>query len=202
MVSVWKILNSRVSTSKISGTLVLPTEHRSQPSSTFSMLVQCVLYTVQSIVFCLDMWMVPRHLGQCLAFSTNLCWLNEWRWRLCLSYLYCLHQGMCSLLIQPLYRIICEIIELAKPLYKNNCYTTGCWLDPFYGMTWKSLKTWKIVYFSSDLDKSIIYKKFKAINWSFHCNYLYYCICDEMLGRKHLKTLGWFILDVTSIRFD
>jgi hypothetical protein len=122
--------------------------------------------------------------------STNLCWLNEWRWGLCLSYLYCLRQGMCSLLIQPLYRIICGIIELAWPLYKNNCYTTGCWLDPFYGMTWKSLKTWKIVYFSSDMDKSIIYEKFKGINWSLHCNYLYYLICDGMLGTKHLKTFG------------
>ena len=47
--------------------LVFPSEHRSQPSSTFSILVQGVLYTVQSIVFYLDLWMDPQHLGQCLA---------------------------------------------------------------------------------------------------------------------------------------
>ena len=46
------------------------------------------------------------------------------------------------------------------------------------------------MYFSSDLDKSLIYEKFKGINLSLHCNYLYYLICDRMLGRKHLKTFG------------
>ena len=122
--------------------------------------------------------------------SANLCWLNEWRWGLCLSFLYRLHHKMRPLLIESLYRIICGIIGLTQPLYRNNCYTTGCWLSHFYGMTWKSLQTWKIVYFSSDMDKSIIYEKFKGINWSLHCNYLYYLICDGMLGTKHLKTFG------------
>ena len=87
-------------------------------------------------------------------------------------------------------RLSSNSIGLTQPLYRNNCYTTGCWLSHFYGMTWRSLKTWKIVYFSSDLDKGILYEKFKGINWPLHCNYLYYFICDGMLGRKHLKTFG------------
>ena len=162
---------SRVSTSKAAAALIVPSEHRSQLNSAFSMLVQCVLYTAQSIVSCPDLWVDPQHLGQCLdPQQTSADWMNGGG--ACLSVLYRLHHGMCPLLTEGSYRIIWGIIGLTQPLYWNNCYTIDCWLSHFYSMNWKSLKTWKIVYFSSDLDKSIIEEKFKAINWSLHCNYL------------------------------
>ena len=61
---------SHVSPSKTAAALLFPSEHRSQPNSGFSMLAHCVLYTVQSIVFCLDLWVDPQHLGQCLAHTS------------------------------------------------------------------------------------------------------------------------------------
>ena len=58
---------SRVSTSKTAAPLGFSLEHRSQLNSAFSVLVQCVLYTVQSIIFCFDLWVDPQQLVQCLA---------------------------------------------------------------------------------------------------------------------------------------
>ena len=58
---------SRVSTSKTAAPLVFPSEHKAHPNSAFSVLVQCVLYTMQNIIFYLDLWVDLQHLGQCLA---------------------------------------------------------------------------------------------------------------------------------------